>query len=359
MKQPYDIEKLNVMTWLRFPLILGVVLSHSNLYGLVELWEGTAPDWPAWLIYIFKELFKIILPLRVPTLFIISGYLFFRSQKPRDKGFFIYKYKRRIHSLLIPYLAWNTIAIAILFARYNIAGSESHTVTEYLSGYWDLSLRDGEDPADGPLWFMRDLMVVSLLAPLLNTILRKRKTGILFLIFVTLLDSARIYIPLTGFSNTAILFFSIGAYLALHDIDFTHIPKAIGITALILYIPSQIVLNNMSDSSAYASATYDLTGIIKTIATFYIVSLLFRKKVLSPTPRLTKLCFTLYALHGIVVGPIIKTLYYHIPHSDNPAALLAIYITTVLTIIALTAILITKSREYFPRISGILSGNRG
>ena len=173
-----------------------------------------------------------------------------------------------------------------------------------------------------------------------------------------MLDSARIYIPLTGFSNTAILFFSIGAYLALHDIDFTHIPKAIGITALILYIPSQIVLNNMSDSSAYISATYDLTGIIKTIAAFYIVSLLFRKKVLSPTPRLTKLCFTLYALHGIVVGPIIKTLYYHIPYNHNPIVLLAIYIMTPLAIVALTALIQSKLRLYMPGAAKILTGNR-
>ena len=114
----------------------------------------------------------------------------------------------------------------------------------------------------------------------------------------------------------------------------------------------------MSDSSAYISATYDLTGIIKTIATFYIVSLMFRKKVLSPTPRLTKLCFTLYALHGIVVGPIIKTLYYHIPHNHNPIVLLAIYIMTPLAIVALTALIQSKLRLYMPGAAKILTGNR-
>ena len=358
MKQPYDSEKLNVMTWLRFPLILGVVLVHCDLYNLVTSWEGTAPEWPTYLTYIFNGLYKIILPLMVPTLFIISGYLFFRSQAPRDKAFFIYKYKRRIHSLLVPYLAWNTIAIAILFARFNIAGGESYTVTEFLSGYWNLSLREGGDPADGPLWFMRELMVVSLLTPLLYTILKKRNTGMLFLILVTLLDSARIHIQMTGFSYTAILFFSIGAYLALHNIDFTRIPKVVGITTLILYIPSQLILNNINDSSVYVSAAYNLTGIIKATATFYLVSLLFRKKILSPTPRLTKLCFTLYAIHGIIIGPIIKTLYYHVPHNDNPIVLLAIYIMTPLTIVAFTAIIQSKLRLYLPGVAKILTGNR-
>lgn len=77
----YDQERVDVMTWLRFPLILGVILIHSNLFALVTMWEGTAPDWPEWLVYIFNNFAYLVLPPRVPILFIISGYFFFRSQK--------------------------------------------------------------------------------------------------------------------------------------------------------------------------------------------------------------------------------------------------------------------------------------
>ena len=70
---------IDVITWLRFPLMIGVVFWHNNLYALVEIWEGTAPQWPHWLIYIFNYLHLIILPAPVPVLFIISGYLFFRN----------------------------------------------------------------------------------------------------------------------------------------------------------------------------------------------------------------------------------------------------------------------------------------
>lgn len=358
MKQPYGVGLTDVISWLRFPLIMGVLLTHCNLYTLIASWEGRFPEWPSWLIFIFNDLYLVALPAIVPALFVISGYLFFRSQVPRDKSFFIYKYKRRVHSLLIPYLAWNTIAIVILFVRFSIIEGESYTVSDYLSGYWSFLPRIGGDPADGPLWYVRDLMVVSLASPLFYIFLRKKTTGILFLAFVILMNAMDIAIPAPGFSNTSIVFFSIGVYLAIHNIDISRIPDYIGIVASILYIPSQFALDNISEGSAYIHAAYMATAIIKITATFYIVSVLFRKNKLSPTPRLTRLCFVLYALHGIVVGPIIKTLYYHVPHNGNPAALLAIYIIAILAIVALTAVIDTVARHHFPRISRILGINR-
>ena len=88
MKEPYDIEQINVMSWLRFPLIMGVVLAHCNLYAIFTNWNGVAPDWPNWLIYIFQYFYWLLLPARVPTLFIISGY-FFSGHKKREMHVFL------------------------------------------------------------------------------------------------------------------------------------------------------------------------------------------------------------------------------------------------------------------------------
>ena len=37
MSKPYDIEQINVMAWLRFPLIMGVVLAHCNLHAILQI----------------------------------------------------------------------------------------------------------------------------------------------------------------------------------------------------------------------------------------------------------------------------------------------------------------------------------
>ncbi|MBQ4063842.1 MAG: acyltransferase [Bacteroidaceae bacterium] len=344
---------IDVITWLRFPLMIGVVFWHNNLYALIEIWEGTAPQWPHWLIYIFNYLHLIILPAPVPVLFIISGYLFFRNVSTGECVPFADKCKRRINSLLIPYLVWNTIAIIILYIRFNIVAKEGYTLADYLSGYWDFSQRLGNDPADGPLWYMRDLMIISICTPLLYQLLKRNSTAILYFTIITACYVTNTGLYVTGFGGGAFMFFAIGAYIAIHNINLTKIPHPIGIATLVLYIPSQLILNSIGDNAA----AFLVTNIIKITALFYLTTLLFNKNILKPTPGLTKICFLLYALHGIIIGPIMKALY-TLPHSNNPFILLLIYIATPAIIVVLTAILNHFIQKHAPLLGNILTGNR-
>ncbi len=352
-KPLHDQTEIDVITWLRFPLMVGVVLWHNNLYALVEIWEGKAPEWPGWIVYIFNYLHLIILPAPVPMLFIISGYLFFRNCDTAGNSFFVEKCKRRIYSLLVPYLAWNTIAIIILYIRFNIIAQESYTITDYLSGYWDFTQRSGNDPADGPLWYMRDLMIVSIFAPILYRLLKKNVTAILYFAIITALYVTNTGLNVTGFGGGAFMFFSIGAYIAIHKLHITQITDKIGIAALALYIPCQLILNETGDTAT----GFLITSIIKITALFYLTALLFKRNILKPTPKLTSICFLLYALHGIIIGPIIKSLY-TLLHSNIPYILLFIYIATPAIIIALTLVLSNILRKYTSQIGKILTGYR-
>lgn len=357
-KEPYDIEQINVMSWLRFPLIMGVVLAHCNLYAIVANWEGSNPDWPAWLVYIFNYLYWILLPARVPTLFIISGYFFFRSQKKRDTHFFVDKYKRRIHSLLMPYLIWNTIAILVMYFRYEIIGDNDYSLTDYLSGFWSSVINGNGLPANNPLWFMRDLMVVTLMAPTIDYLI-KGKYGLLAIIFFAACYVTGIKIPVCGVSMEAILFFSIGAYMAIHKVYITSIPKYLGTIMLLLYIPIQLFMNGLSPDCRYLYLFDLLTSCIKITAAFYLVSLLFKKKILKPTPILSKISFFLYALHGIIISPIIILLYNLSGCSNNPLALLGIYMTTPIIILVMTVVSYRFLIKYTPGIAKVVTGNRG
>ena len=352
-KPLHDQEQVDIMTWLRFPLIIGVVLVHTNIYALVEMWEGAPPQWPEWLIYIFNYLCLIVFPARVPLLFIISGYFFFRNSSKTDRTFFINKYRKRVDSLLIPYIAWNTIAIIILYLRFNLIAKEGYTAADYLSGFWDFSQRPDNGPANRPLWYLRDLMIVSIFAPLLYQLLKRRATAILYFAIITVCYITNTGISVTGFGGDAFMFFPIGAYIAIHKIDITKIPTYIGITTLVLYIPSQLVLNHIDDSAT----VFLVTTIIKTIATFYIVTLLLRKRIIGPTPGLTKICFVLYALHGIIIGPTIKALY-TLLNSTNPFILLFIYIITPVIMVIVAFTIDKLLQTHAPRLGKIITGNR-
>ena len=156
----------------------------------------------------------------VPAFFVISGYLFSIGLEddwswPRWWG----KVKKRLLTVLIPYLLWNLI-FALLINVYHFFPINNQFEIGWLprwlesnDGVWGIFLgwgRDGYVPLNYPLWFMRDLIVMFLLSPLLFLLLRKTHGLFLYILVIPLIFDWRI--PLPGFSTEAILFFSCGMY---------------------------------------------------------------------------------------------------------------------------------------------------
>ena len=100
-------QKLSAaITWLRFPLIFFIILLHC--YSVVRL-EGNHS------IY-FRTVYPFALWIGetgVPGFFFISGYLFFLSKKSYKQ-----KLETRFHTLLIPYLLWNGLLLALYMISY-------------------------------------------------------------------------------------------------------------------------------------------------------------------------------------------------------------------------------------------------
>lgn len=356
----YDQATIDTFSWMRFPLIVGVVLAHCNLVALLKAWYGSSPSLPIWTTFIFEQAYIYIFPARVPTLFFISGYFFFRGNQQYDKTFYVRKYKRRVHSLLIPYILWNAIALLLIWIRHtvqfhsNITEGPHPTLLYYLTGFWDFIYNKGYT-ANAPLWFMRDLIVVSLCAPLLHHILQK-KNWILSLPLMAIFLIAKKEIPFCGFNIEAFFYFSIGATLAIHKADVTRIPNPIGIACLIQYLPSSYFLLGLQEQLWY-TATSIIATFIKTIAIIYLVTLLFRKNIISITTRLTQNSFFVFAFHGIVIGPIIKILYI-LAGGNNPFVLLGIFIIAPTITITLAFAVRQILLRHFPLLGNLLSGNR-
>jgi peptidoglycan/LPS O-acetylase OafA/YrhL len=103
---------------------------------------------------------------RVPFFFFLSGCFAARSLVKPDvtTGSFIGK---RLKVLGIPYLFWNAVCLIMLFFALRAGASLGGVPTlDAASGLGKLT-GIGTVPANGPLWFIRDLILVSCLAPLL------------------------------------------------------------------------------------------------------------------------------------------------------------------------------------------------
>lgn len=202
---------------LRFPLIAGVVFIHNYKFTIDDHgWTGALAN------FIRSFVSNGIARISVPMFFLISGYLFFQSYTPCA---FSKKLNRRIQSILIPLMLWNWIAI-LLNVLCSLVTRTASPIGRYLEGSMGVAHLIKDTllvPADYPLWFLRDLMILVLIAPVIRIAMKSRR-AVCIVVFLALPWIAFGHASASGDSIgvrdlEGLLFFMIGALLALQDID--------------------------------------------------------------------------------------------------------------------------------------------
>ena len=207
-------KKSEVIGQLRFPLIVLVTFAHS--YGAVaDDYSLLASGWNTYEVLkllVSQTLVKVV----VPVFFIISGYLFFANVKTWRLQVYREKLLRRAKTLLFPYLLWNLLMAVKLrtfsWTMFWVYWNPSGVQTDWL-GHEQLMTA----PANMPLWFLRDLIVVSLLTPLIYHGVKRFGGWLLAVLAVFYLSGVCAFIP--GLSAYALFFFTLGAFLAIRQQD--------------------------------------------------------------------------------------------------------------------------------------------
>ena len=152
----------NRVDLLRVLLMVGIVCRHA-----------TTTDLPSTTVA-FDAITKGIVWLTevcVPLFYVISGYLYFRNT-PLDPQprWFLDKYKSRFFSLVIPYLIANVIAWGCYYFALK-------AVPSMVSGFFGDNWKDPvfvfwTGPVNMSLWFIRELILVVLVSPLIFLLVR-------------------------------------------------------------------------------------------------------------------------------------------------------------------------------------------
>lgn len=152
---------------MRFPLIVLVLFEHSvRPYGAPMQWSLNSAN----VFHFVSEMISHFLcPIAVAWFFFFSGFLFYHNLQEGQFGgpWAIRKWKRRIHSIVIPHLFWNLLNVLIvllvtfIFNKVSITPtSDQMEVVQKGPLYWFVT-----GPIDFPLWYLRDLIIMSMLAP--------------------------------------------------------------------------------------------------------------------------------------------------------------------------------------------------
>lgn len=334
---------------LRFPLACLIVFGHANPIKYIPRIDNDSFllfDY-SWIKEPITLLGWVLYCPAVPLFFVFSGFLFFWKTDIFTHVIYKKKIKSRIYTLFLPYLTWNTVFLCMrLFIDYrngNLYGIEHYLVSLWFCPeHWDNLMRmDMTTPLDGPLWFLRDLMVVIVLTPIIYKIVNNNW---ILAVFITV--TAGWYMMglpfqywLPGFSLPAFLFFTIGAFFGVNKINvvevFEETRKIIVVTML---WATMVILDSMT--STYIDIdnhTREIVNIpiVHGMVTLIgmLVYLLFAAKIVKWRSRIMTLggvSFVVYSLHMFIVHRLWKYLVLNIfTNNPNQIDVLLLYLLDV------------------------------
>lgn len=373
------------ISYLRFPLTVGVVFIHSDLSKGVQLPDTiyglNSPDW----FYYLMQLFSNVIPrIAVPLFFFISGFLFFHNMDFNGNT-----YKRKLYTrtrtLLIPYFLWNAMTLFIdsikalpLFSSIakSANNSEFHfSLTRLFNTFFNherdngilvVNIKDITEkidfnsyPIDVPMWYVRDLMVMVLMAPIIYYLIKRMGKWTIISIAIIKYCIISILLPHGGYPSqfvTALFFFSWGAYFSIDKQNFAETMRKY-YYAPFIYIPIAIIdmLTKNTDYNFYIHNLGILLGIVSAII---IASYFVEKKRVKINPTLANASFFIYALHGILLVPVAKVLIkiFHLP--DTIFTMLSLYFVTPTITIILCLVIYIMLRKHVPSVWTLLTGGR-
>lgn len=225
------------ISFLRFPLTVGVVYIHFNLSeGLSLHGEQYGLDNPEWYFFIINLVSNAFARIGVPLFFVISGFLFFYRSDFNSQTY-QQKLKKRALTLLVPYILWNFIdvvwqmkcllpGISSFYSPVEIHISFERIINTFfcctsnngiIVGPPSGDTASGAYPIDIPLWYVRELMIMVVLTPVIyfftKNKIRKVYIGVLGLIWFL----SPYIIPVESYLwqfVTAAFFFSFGSYFS-------------------------------------------------------------------------------------------------------------------------------------------------
>lgn len=343
------------LSLLRFPLIVGVVFVHaySNTMGFADGQIGLTNN--SFFVADFVQNFvsQVLARVGSPLFFLISGYLFFARSDWSKEGYLL-KLKSRKKTLLIPFLFWNiTVLVGIALAQAMPA-----TQVFFSGNSLPIALYDGYDylnaifgyngsPIVYQLWFVRDLMIMVLLAPLINILNKYTPLPFLGIILFSWLVS--------GWS-VSLLFFSVGAYLGSRNKNLFCL-DGFGVKIVSLYLVIAII-DALTINQTYNPFLHRVGIIFGILTALFSTSLILQNEKLKLLLiKLSAASFFVYAIHEPLLT-IVKKILYKVIVPNSSIAILALYFSIPIMIIIFAVATYGWLANFAPKFTSLITGGR-
>lgn len=208
-----------------------------------------------------------------------------------------------------------------------------------------------------PLWFLRDLIVVVTLTPIIYYMIKK--AGIISVLILGIAYLTKLWPDIHGLTATTAFFFSMGAYVSIngHDVFavFYKYRKPIYVSWICLLIVNMyFAVGAYTDLRLYFSGLYVIAGVVSILNIAYW---LVKYKGLHSRRLLVESCFFIYALHVFFLGDCRRMA--EIVITDNTHFLVPFtYLVYPWIDIAFCILLYYLLHRFFPKTTRVLTGGR-
>lgn len=355
-----DIESSQRLSILRFPLIVGVVFIH-NVDAIVRFENGSigVTSDNVFTAFIRNLISQNIARTAVPLFFLIAGYFFFRGFQS-VKLDYLNRLKSRVRTLLIPFIFWNIATLIVIAVceslpsiQIYISGAharvDSFTFYDYINAIFGIT----RAPISYQFWFIRDLMVLALMSPVIYFFIVR-----LPLVFIGLLAACWLtgVWPISIPSSDAALFFSIGATVAYKRKSLFMLDKQMmPIVSAYFFTLVAHFLSIGADWDQYLYKISIVLGVLSILCFSKIVALNNRLKEL--LLGLAGASFFVFAAHEPLLLIARKVLFKLIQPSSS-YSILALYFLIPISLIVLLVGVYRVCAKIFPGFTRVVTGGR-
>lgn len=352
------------ITFLRFPLIFMVVVLHAQF---------TTLDVNALSVYSFIStlMSNILTRVAVPMFFVISGYLFFYKVAEFSLSVYGDKLKKRVNSLLIPYVLW----IAVFILAYSViikvnlvsmSGGKTvydYEMMDYLLAFFNENINEngviavftGEGaPIAFHMWFIRDLMIVCIISPIIYVLCKDMVVGGGISVVLLVLWVMNMSLDASGhYYLSAITFFSVGAYLQLQNMRLQNLSNAWWL--ILVYLIGAVVECILFRGSQPICMIVHNVNILIGIVAFFVAALKIANKISVPM-IMTESTFFVYGIHAMVILLLSKLAQRFVPQSDLLMTITYVFVPIICTVMCVCMYVL--ARLIMPQVTKVLTGGR-
>ncbi len=190
----------------QYVLTLLIVIRHGRNIEAWNLYDNRAQ-----LAATIQKIYLHMSNIAVPVFFYFSGFLMYLNL---EKSNWITKIKRRIVSLIIPYVVWNLLCglFFIIISHINIIQKKMNqdVIRFDIQFIYNCLIKCSYN---NPLWYLRNIIVLSLLSIIIIYVTKDRREGVLLILLATVILNLMYH-----FDNFGIIYwlpeYLLGGYIA-------------------------------------------------------------------------------------------------------------------------------------------------